>query len=90
MMLTGQILDLQVSASKGREQHQKKTICVAARTIMCWLSFLHGRRGKRIAVVGSFSLLEKERSMDKNVMIQTGTNLCKSVLLALQGTPAKC
>lgn len=66
---------LQVSGSKGRKQHQKKVICVAARAIICWLSFLQGGRGKRIAVVGSFSLLVKERSKDRNVMIQTGTNL---------------
>lgn len=77
---------LQVSGSKGRKQHQKKIIYVAARTIMC----SQGGRGKRIAVVGSFSLLVKERSTDRNVMIQTGTDLCKSVLLAHQGIPAKC
>ncbi|KAI1240337.1 hypothetical protein IHE44_0008754 [Lamprotornis superbus] len=74
---------LQVSASKRRKQHQKKIIYVAARTIMCWLSFLQGGRGKRIAVVGSFSLLVKERSTDRNVRIQKGTDLCKSCHLVL-------
>lgn len=64
-----------VSGSKGRKQHQKKVIYVAARAIMCWLSFLQGGRGKRIAVVCSFSLLMQERSTDRNVMVQTGTNL---------------
>lgn len=65
-MLTGQILGaFQISGTKGKkQQHQKKIIYVAARTVMCWLSFLQGGRGKRTAVVGSFSLLVKERSTE--------------------------
>lgn len=58
------------SGSKGRTMAFQESrfggfFYITARISVCWLSFLHGERGNRMAVVGSFYLLVKENSREK-------------------------
>lgn len=58
------------SASKGRTMAFQESrfgvfFYITARISMYWLSFLHGGRGNRMAVIGSFYLLVKENNREK-------------------------